>query len=603
MMYRWEMIQMAKVGGMRKPSGKVEHAKDKKKTLLRLFKYLGKYKGLIIFAILITIIYNILNLLTPIMQGYLLDYIKEQLDTDSSINYDIVLGYIINMIIIFTLSFVLTYIGNLIITRVSKKIVTTLRHDSFDSLSKMSVSYFDHNQIGDIISVMSYDIDTVSTSLSNDVVTLFSSFIQIVGSLILMISISWKLCLVFAFTLPITILFSRIMLKRLHPLFRKRSIKLGVMNGYSEEMITGIKTIKSYSKEQYTLEKYMVVNKEAADAMYKADYHGCVMGPSMNFINQFTLALICVVGALLCIYEGFSYGYISAFTQYSRKFAGPINEMANIATDIGSALAAAERVFNLIDENPEDINDNKDAKEIDTSSGEINFDHVKFGYTDNIVLKDFSLDVKSGKKVAIVGKTGAGKTTIINILMRFYDIKNGTISLDGINTKEITRSSLRHQFAMVLQDTWLFEGSVFENLSYGNPLVTQDDVIDACKKAHIHSFIMQLPNGYSTILKENGGNISKGQKQLLTIARAMLLKSSILILDEATSNVDTKTEMDIQDAMNKLMEGKTSFIIAHRLSTIKNADIILLLDNGDVIETGTHKELMDKKGRFGGHHG
>ena len=571
---------MAKVGGMRKPSGKVEHAKDKKKTLLRLFKYLGKYKGLIIFAILITIIYNVLNLLTPIMQGYLLDYIKEQLDTDSSINYDIVLGYIINMIIIFSLSFVLTYIGNLIITRVSKKIVTTLRHDSFDSLSKMSVSYFDHNQIGDIISVMS------------------SSFIQIVGSLILMISISWKLCLVFAFTLPITILFSRIMLKRLHPLFRKRSIKLGVMNGYSEEMITGIKTIKSYSKEQYTLEKYMVVNKEAADAMYKADYHGCVMGPSMNFINQFTLALICVVGALLCIYEGFSYGYISAFTQYSRKFAGPINEMANIATDIGSALAAAERVFNLIDENPEDINDNKDAKEIDTSSGEINFDHVKFGYTDNIVLKDFSLDVKSGKKVAIVGKTGAGKTTIINILMRFYDIKNGTISLDGINTKEITRSSLRHQFAMVLQDTWLFEGSVFENLSYGNPLVTQDDVIDACKKAHIHSFIMQLPNGYSTILKENGGNISKGQKQLLTIARAMLLKSSILILDEATSNVDTKTEMDIQDAMNKLMEGKTSFIIAHRLSTIKNADIILLLDNGDVIETGTHKELMDKKGRY-----
>ncbi len=589
---------MAKVGGMRKPSGKVEHAKDKKKTLLRLFKYLGKYKGLIIFAILITIIYNVLNLLTPIMQGYLLDYIKEQLDTDSSINYDIVLGYIINMIIIFTLSFVLTYIGNLIITRVSKKIVTTLRHDSFDSLSKMSVSYFDHNQIGDIISVMSYDIDTVSTSLSNDVVTLFSSFIQIVGSLILMISISWKLCLVFAFTLPITILFSRIMLKRLHPLFRKRSIKLGVMNGYSEEMITGIKTIKSYSKEKYTLEKYMVVNKEAADAMYEADYHGCVMGPSMNFINQFTLALICVVGALLCIYEGFSYGYISAFTQYSRKFAGPINEMANIATDIGSALAAAERVFYLIDENPEDINDNKDAKEIDTSSGEINFDHVKFGYTDNIVLKDFSLDVKSGKKVAIVGKTGAGKTTIINILMRFYDIKNGTISLDGINTKEITRSSLRHQFAMVLQDTWLFEGSVFENLSYGNPLVTQDDVIDACKKAHIHSFIMQLPNGYSTILKENGGNISKGQKQLLTIARAMLLKSSILILDEATSNVDTKTEMDIQDAMNKLMEGKTSFIIAHRLSTIKNADIILLLDNGDVIETGTHKELMDKKGRY-----
>jgi ATP-binding cassette subfamily B protein len=322
------------------------------------------------------------------------------------------------------------------------------------------------------------------------------------------------------------------------------------------------------------------------------------MGPTMNFINQFTTALICVVGALLCIYEGFTYGYISAFTQYSKKFAGPINEMANIATDIGSALAAAERVFALIDEAPENVNDNKDAKEIITTEGKIKFDHVKFGYTDTPVLKDFSLDVLSGKKIAIVGKTGAGKTTIINILMRFYDINSGKITLDDIDTKDITRSSLRHQFAMVSQDTWLFEGTVYENLAYGNPFVTQDDVIEACKKAHIHSFIMQLPNGYSTILKENGGNISKGQKQLLTIARAMLLKSSILILDEATSNVDTKTEMDIGDAMNKLMEGKTSFIIAHRLSTIKNADTILLLSNGDVIEMGSHNELMAKQGQY-----
>ncbi len=589
---------MPKVTGMRKPSGKVEHAKNKKGTLLRVLKYLSKYKGLLIFAIIITIIYNLLALVTPLLSGRLLDYLKDRVDNNFDIDYVVVWQYIITLISIFTLLFVLTYIGNLIITRVSKKIVATLRHDSFDSLSRIPVSYFDHNQIGDIISIMSYDIDTVSTSLSNDVVTIFSSFIQITGSLILMIIISWKLCLVFAITLPISVLFSRIMLKKLHPLFRARSNKLGIMNGYSEEIITGIKTIKSYSKEDYTLEKYKVVNKDAADAMYKADYHGCVMGPTMNFINQFTTALICVVGALLCIYEGFTYGYISAFTQYSKKFAGPINEMANIATDIGSALAAAERVFALIDEAPENVNDNKDAKEIITTEGKIKFDHVKFGYTDTPVLKDFSLDVLSGKKIAIVGKTGAGKTTIINILMRFYDINSGKITLDDIDTKDITRSSLRHQFAMVLQDTWLFEGTVYENLAYGNPNVTQDDVIEACKKAHIHSFIMQLPNGYSTILKENGGNISKGQKQLLTIARAMLLKSSILILDEATSNVDTKTEMDIGDAMNKLMEGKTSFIIAHRLSTIKNADTILLLSNGDVIEMGSHNELMAKQGQY-----
>lgn len=589
---------MAKVTGMRKPSGKVEHAKNKKGTLLRVLKYLSKYKGLLIFAIIITIIYNLLALVTPLLSGRLLDYLKDRVDNNFDIDYVVVWQYIITLISIFTLLFVLTYIGNLIITRVSKKIVATLRHDSFDSLSRIPVSYFDHNQIGDIISIMSYDIDTVSTSLSNDVVTIFSSFIQITGSLILMIIISWKLCLVFAITLPLSVLFSRIMLKKLHPLFRTRSNKLGIMNGYSEEIITGIKTIKSYSKEDYTLEKYKVVNKDAADAMYKADYHGCIMGPTMNFITQFTTALICVVGALLCIYEGFTYGYISAFTQYSKKFAGPINEMANIATDIGSALAAAERVFALIDEAPENVNDNIDAKEIITTEGKIKFDHVKFGYTDTPVLKDFSLDVLSGKKIAIVGKTGAGKTTIINILMRFYDINSGKITLDDIDTKDITRSSLRHQFAMVLQDTWLFEGTVYENLAYGNPNVTQDDVIEACKKAHIHSFIMQLPNGYSTVLKENGGNISKGQKQLLTIARAMLLNSSILILDEATSNVDTKTEMDIGDAMNKLMEGKTSFIIAHRLSTIKNADTILLLSNGDVIEMGSHDELMAKQGQY-----
>lgn len=584
---------MAKVGGMRKPTGKVEHAKDKKKTLKRLWQYLRKYKLLLFIAVILTITSNVCALINPVISGRIIDTIDKD-----NINFDYVHKYIAIMILLYSANFLFTFLANIIMTTVSKRIVFNMRHESFDTISRMPVSYFDHNQIGDILSKMSYDIDTVNTSLSTDFVTIFSSFVTIIGSLILMIYISWILCLIFVVTIPLSFIFSKLMLKKLHPLFRARSYALGSMNGYSEEMITGIKTIKCYSLEEYTIGKYTIENKKATDAMYTADYYGCMMGPSINFINQFTLAMICVFGSILNVYRGFSYGSITSFVQYSRKFSGPINEMANIATDIGSAIAAAERVFDLIDTSPEIINDKKEAKDINYTDGDIKFNHIKFGYTSDIVLHDFNLTVHPGERIAIVGKTGAGKSTIINLLMRFYDINEGDILIDNISTKDISRQSLRKQFSMVLQDTWLFEGTIYENLAYGNSNVTKEDCVEACKKAHIHSFIMQLPKGYDTVLKENGGNISKGQKQLLTIARAMLVKSSILILDEATSNVDTRTEMDIQDAMNQLMKGKTSFIIAHRLSTIKNADKILLLDKGDVIEIGSHNELMQKKGKY-----
>lgn len=585
---------MARVGGMRKAgeNGRVEHAKDKKKTLKRLWKYMSKYKLILFIAVIATIISSICGLINPFVSGKLIDILK-----DGNIDFKRVHMFIWIMIALYVVNFLLQYAAHLAMTKVSKNIIFTMRHDSFDSISRMPIGYFDHNQIGDILSKMSYDIDTVNTSLSNDFVTIATSSITITGSFGMMLYISWKLCLIFVVTIPVSALFSKYRLKKTHPLYRKRSQALGSLNGYAEEMITGVKTIKSYSMEEYTLNKYMKYNKEAADAMYKADYAACANGPTVNFINQITLALVCVFGSILNIYEGFTYGKISSFVQYSRKFSGPINEMANIATDIGSALAAAERVFALIDEPAEIINDENQIV-IDSTNGEIKFEHVKFGYTDEIVLHDFSLDVKKGERIAIVGKTGAGKSTIINLLMRFYDVNDGSILIDNISTKSITRSSLRSQFSMVLQDTWLFEGTIYENLKYGNQNATLEECIEAAKKAHIHSFIMQLPNGYDTIIKENGGNISKGQKQLLTIARAMLVKSSILILDEATSNVDTRTEINIQDAMNQLMYGKTSFIIAHRLSTIKNADKILLLDHGDVIEIGTHKELMDKKGRY-----
>lgn len=586
---------MPRVGGMRKAgeNGRVEHARDKKKTLKRLWTYLKKYKLLLFLAIIFTITSSVCGLINPFVSGKLIDKLKS-----NDIDFSYVHKYIYIMIGLYTANFILQYLAHLVMTKASKNIVFNMRHDSFESISRMPVSQFDHKQIGNILSMMSYDIDTVNTSLSNDFVTITTSSITIIGSFAMMLYISWKLCLIFVVTIPISFLVSKIKLKRTHPLYRKRSQSLGMLNGYAEEMITGTKTIKSYSMEEYTLEKYKALNKNATDAMYKADYVACATGPTVNFINQITLALICIFGSILHIYEGFTYGKISSFVQYSRKFSGPINEMANIATDIGSALAAAERVFELIDTEPEIKNDNKKAITISKTDGNIRFQNVIFGYTDEIVLHDFSLDVKMGDRIAIVGKTGAGKSTIINLLMRFYDLKSGSILIDGIESKDISRESLRKQFSMVLQDTWLFEGTILDNLKYGNPSATKEECIEAAKKAHIHSFIMQLPKGYETIIKENGGNISKGQKQLLTIARAMLVPSSVLILDEATSNVDTKTEMDIQDAMKELMKNKTSFIIAHRLSTIKNATKILLLDHGDIIEVGTHDELMNKKGNY-----
>ena len=592
---------MPKVGGMRKAneSGRVEHAKNKKKTLKLLWSYLSRYKLLLTLAIIFTILSSVAGLIAPFITGQMIDYIKKSIEENERNFYFFgVIHKFYILISLYTANFVFQFFAHIIMTKISKNIVFKMRQESFDSISRMPVSYFDHNQIGDILSKMSYDIDTVNTSLSNDFVTLATSSIVVFGSFGMMLYISWKLCLIFVFTIPLSFIISKWRLKKTQPLYRKRSRSLGILNGYSEEMITGVKTIKCYSMEEYTFEKYKVLNKDAQDAMYKADYTACATGPTVNFINQLTLALICIFGSILNIYEGFSYGKISSFVMYSRKFSGPINEMANIATDLGSALAAAERVFELINTPPEIINDNKDSITISSSKGKIDFENVKFGYTDQIVLHDFSLNVSPGEKIAIVGKTGAGKTTIINLLMRFYDINSGKILIDDIESKNITRESLRKQFSMVLQDTWLFEGTIFDNLRYGNPSATDEECIEACKNAHIHSYVMQLPNGYNTIIKENGGNTSKGQKQLLTIARAMLVPSSILILDEATSNVDTKTEMDIQDAMNKLMQNKTAFIIAHRLSTIKNADKILLLDHGDVIEIGNHKELMEKKGKY-----
>lgn len=576
-------------------SSKTAKPKDMKYVLKRLWKYLYAYKGKIVLALLLTIISNVFALIGPKLSGYAVDAIEFG---EGKVQFEKVFYYAGWMVVLYLLSSIFSFVLSRLMVKISQLTVQKMRQDVFEKLMVLPVGYFDQNQTGDIISRISYDIDTVNTSLSTDLIQILASIITVLGSLALMINISPILTLVMLVTIPLSLVYTRYMTKKIKPLFSKRSAWLGRLNGYMEEKVSGEKTIKAYAREDEIFEEFQQQNKEAVDAYYKADFYGSTLGPSVNFINNLSLSLVTVVGSILFLMSQISLGNISSFVLYSRKFSGPINEAANIISELESACAAAERVFRLLDTPPE-VADVEMAKELTEVEGEVTLTDVVFGYSeDKTIIKNLSLHAKPGNMIAIVGPTGAGKTTIINLLMRFYDVNSGSIMVDGKESRDLTRKSLRAAYAMVLQDTWLFNGTVFDNVAYGKKDATKEDVIEACKAARIHGYIKRLPQGYDTVLSEDGINISKGQKQLLTIARAMLLDAKMLILDEATSNVDTRTEIQIQKAMRKLMEGKTCFVIAHRLSTIQNSDCILVVRDGNVVEQGNHKELMERKGFY-----
>ena len=578
---------------------------SKKSVLRRLLPYILQHWPLFLLALLMTLCSNQLALLGPEYSGNAIDAMA----ASDGVDFELVWRNIIRMAVCYLGAALTGYGLAVLMNRLSQRIVYTMRKQLFEKLTTLPVGYFDTNATGDIISHISYDIDTVNSTLSHDLVQVMTSLYTVIGSFLFMWSISKPLSAVVLVTVPVSVLYTRFRTKKVRPMHRRKAKKLGELNGYAEEMLSGCRTIQAYHREEEMDRRFALRNEDAMDASYTAEYYGATMGPSVNFINNLSLSLVMILGGILYMFSQngqlagasmffITLGGVAKFVQYSRKFAGPINEFANILHEFQSAFSAAERVFKVLDEQPEKP-DVEDAAPMTQVHGDVDFRNVVFGYTPaRTILQNVSVTAPAGKTVAIVGPTGAGKTTIINLLMRFYDVNSGRICVDGQTIEEVRRTDLRQAYTMILQDTWLFHGTIRENIAYGREGATPEEVEAAAKAAKIHSYIEKLPMGYDTVLSDGGVNISKGQRQLITIARAMLTRSPMLIFDEATSNVDSRTEIKIQQAMNDLMEGRTSFLIAHRLSTIRNADLILVLQNGTVTEQGSHEELLVKGGFY-----
>lgn len=513
-------------------------------------------------------------------------------------HFDIIGQIILWLIGLYLVSAMLRYLGSWIMTNITQKITFKMRQDISAKINRLPFSYFDKQTYGEVLSRITNDVDTVSQTFNQSLSQIVSALVMIIGIMIMMLSISWQMTIVALLTLPISMSFVLVVIKKSQTQFMNQQIELGKLNGHIEEMYAGHQVMQAFNGQARSIKKFKTINNKLYKSAWKSQFLSGVMWPIMDFVGNLGYVGIAVLGGWLAINGRLQVGDIQAFIQYMRQFNQPIEQTANIANILQSTAAAAERVFEFLDE-PEEAKENKNLVKIKKVKGEIEFNNVTFGYNpDKIIINNLSAHIKPGQRVAIVGPTGAGKTTLVNLLMRFYEINSGTIKIDGIDIREMKRSDVRQMFGMVLQDTWLFSGTIRDNLRYGKPDATEDEIIAVAKEAHVDHFVRSLPGGYGMVLDEEATNISQGEKQLLTIARAMLAKTPMLILDEATSSVDTRTELLIQQAMDRLMKGKTSFVIAHRLSTIRNADLILVVKEGNIIEQGTHQELLKQHGFY-----
>lgn len=577
-------------------------AKDFKGSLKRLLAYLKPKYPKLITVFILSALSTLFMVVSPKILGNATNTIAtgvmNMAKGTGSIDFTALSKILINLGIFYILSAFFNYLQQYLMADVAQTTVFILRKDVNAKLARMPLKYFDSHPHGDVLSTLTNDVDNISNTLQQSITQLITSIVTLIGVTLMMFSISWILTLVILITLPVGIFVIRPIIGRSQKHFINHQNSLGNLNGHIEEMYTGHRIIKAFGHEKESITTFLEINDSLYESGWKAQFVSGLVMPLMGLANNLGYVVVAVVGGILATSGKLLVGDIQAFIQYSRQFTQPINQLANIANIIQSTLASAERVFEILDETevvPEAVN----PVHIENPKGSVTFDHVAFGYEpDHLLMKDMNVDVKPGQTIAIVGPTGAGKTTLINLLMRFYEINSGQIKIDGVDITELTRSELRNLFGMVLQDTWLFKGSIKDNIAYGKDDASLEEVVAAAKAAHADHFIRTLPQGYDTILNEEASNISQGQKQLLTIARAILANPTILILDEATSSVDTRTESYIQNAMTRLMEGRTSFVIAHRLSTIKDADKILVMKAGNVVEQGTHQELLDKGGLY-----
>ena len=590
-------------GPMRRGQGTTEKPKDFKKTTKKLLdSYLSKYKIGLIVVIIFAIGSTIFTIVGPKILGNatteIFNGLVSKLSGGSGIDFGKIAQIALLLLGLYLLSAIFSFVQGFTMTGIAQKLTYRIRNDIVAKINRLPMNYFDKGTNGEVLSIITNDIDTLSMNLNQSITQIITSICTIIGILIMMFSISWQMTLISLVILPIAAVVVKIIVGRSQKYFSRQQEYLGHVNGQVEEIYGGLTVVKAFNAEDKVVNTFDKANDELYRSAWKSQFLSGLMHPVMNFISNIGYVGVAVAGGYLAINGTITVGNIQSFIQYNKQFTQPINQIAQISSMLQSMVAAAERVFEFLEE-PEEVVTAKGNIDTSKLKGNVEFKHVKFGYNpDKIIIKDFSAKVKEGQKIAIVGPTGAGKTTMVKLLMRFYDVTDGEILVDGHNVKDFDRGELRKMFGMVLQDTWLFGGTVKDNIKYSKEDATDDEVIQAAKAAHVHHYIKTLPKGYNSVINEESSNISAGQKQLLTIARVILADPKILILDEATSSIDTRTEVQIQAAMDNLMKGRTSFVIAHRLSTIKNSDLILVMNQGDIVEQGTHEELLAKGGFY-----